>query len=77
MTNITKLTPTSSTFEINHHAYTIQIGGMYNIYNALAAYALGSFLGVTPDQIGKAFESDKKKCLAVRKWFKSKINKLP
>ncbi len=60
VTNITKLTPTSSTFEINHHAYTIQIGGMYNIYNALAAYALGSFLGVTPDQIGKAFESDKK-----------------
>lgn len=60
VTKLTALTPTSSTFEIDHHQYKIQIGGLYNIYNALAAYTLGRFLGVGPVQIGRAFESDKK-----------------
>ncbi|KIS04262.1 Mur ligase family protein [Paucilactobacillus wasatchensis] len=60
VTNLTQLTPTSSNFEIDHHQYEIQIGGLYNIYNALAAYALGRFLGVEPEQIKTAFASDKK-----------------
>lgn len=60
VTKLTELTPTSSTFEIDHQQYTIQIGGLYNIYNALAAYALGRFLGVEPLQIEQAFESGKK-----------------
>lgn len=53
------MTPTSSTFEIDHHQYTVKIGGLYNIYNALAAYALGRFLDVSQDQIQTAFEADK------------------
>jgi len=53
-------TPTSSEFEIDNHPYKIEIGGMYNIYNALAAYAVGRFMGVSSSQIAKAFESDKK-----------------
>ncbi len=57
---LTELTPTSSTFEIDHHEYKVMIGGMYNIYNALAAYALGRFLDVSQDQIQTAFEADKK-----------------
>lgn len=55
---LTELTPTSSTFEIDHHEYKVMIGGMYNIYNALAAYALGRFLDVSQDQIQTAFEAD-------------------
>ena len=60
VTKIDKLTPTNSTFEIDGHQYTIGIGGLYNIYNALAAYSLGRFMGVTPDQIKHAFESDER-----------------
>lgn len=60
VTKINKLTPTNSTFEIDGHQYTIGIGGLYNIYNALAAYSLGRFLGVSPAQIKDAFESDER-----------------
>lgn len=60
VTKIDKLTPTNSTFEIDGHQYTIGIGGLYNIYNALAAYSLGRFIGVAPEQIKHAFESDER-----------------
>lgn len=60
VTKIDKLTPTNSTFEIDSHQYTIGIGGLYNIYNALAAYSLGRFMGVAPEQIKHAFESDER-----------------
>lgn len=60
VTKIDKLTPTNSTFEIDGHQYTIGIGGLYNIYNALAAYSLGRFMGVAPEQIKYAFESDER-----------------
>ena len=60
VTKLDKLTPTNSTFEIDGHQYTIGIGGLYNIYNALAAYSLGRFMGVAPAQIKHAFESDER-----------------
>lgn len=55
-----KMTPTQSSFEIDGHPFTIKIGGLYNIYNALAAYTLGRFLNVSPAQIKHAFEADEK-----------------
>lgn len=60
VTKLTELTPTSSTFELDGQEYRIGIGGLYNIYNALAAYALGRFLGVEQAQIKHAFESDER-----------------
>ncbi|EHS87071.1 UDP-N-acetylmuramyl tripeptide synthase [Limosilactobacillus gastricus PS3] len=60
VTDIKQLTPTSSEVEIDGDAYHIGIGGVYNIYNALAAYSLGRFLGVPAEQIQHAFASDKK-----------------
>ncbi len=54
-----ELTPKSSKFEIDGQEFEIGIGGVYNIYNALAAYTVGRFMGVTPDQIKDAFEADK------------------
>lgn len=60
VTKLNELTPMKSTFVIDEHEYTINVGGLYNIYNALAAYAVGRQFGVRPDQIKKAFESDKR-----------------
>lgn len=60
VTKLTELTPTSSTFDIDGHEYTINVGGLYNIYNALAAYAVGRQFGVSPQQIQEAFESDER-----------------
>ncbi len=58
VTELGQMTPTSSTFSINGHQFKIGVGGLYNIYNALAAYSLGRFLGVTPEQIQNAFQAD-------------------
>ncbi|WP_268913284.1 Mur ligase family protein [Lentilactobacillus sp. SPB1-3] len=55
-----ELTPTSSTFEIDGEPIKIGIGGVYNIYNALAAYSVGRFMGVSPAQIRKGFEQDER-----------------
>lgn len=60
VTKIVDQTPNSSTFEIDGQEYRIAIGGTYNIYNALAAYALGRFLGVSQQQIKHAFEADER-----------------
>lgn len=58
VTKINELTPTSSSFEIDGDPFSIQIGGTYNIYNALAAYTLGRFLDIPTDKIRNAFEND-------------------
>ncbi len=55
---IIQLTPKSSTFEIDGEKLKIDIGGVYNIYNALAAYSVGRFLGITPKEINHAFHSN-------------------
>lgn len=60
ITDVTSLSPTHSSFEIQSQPFTIAIGGSYNIYNALAAYAVGQFFDVNTQQIKHAFESDKK-----------------
>ena len=60
VTKIDQLTPTSSTFELDGEKYKIGIGGLYNIYNALAAYAVGRQFGVSPQQIKEAFERDER-----------------
>ncbi len=60
VTKLTELTPKSSSFEIDGEPMKIEIGGVYNIYNALAAYAVGRFMGVTPAQAQKAFQRDER-----------------
>ncbi|KRK48215.1 DUF1727 domain-containing protein [Secundilactobacillus kimchicus] len=60
VTQLGKMTPKNSQFDIDGHPYKIEIGGLYNIYNALAAYAVGRFFGVSPAQIDQAFSEDKK-----------------
>ncbi|WP_125981522.1 Mur ligase family protein [Loigolactobacillus iwatensis] len=60
LTQLTQQTPTSSSFEIDGHPFKIQIGGTYNIYNALAAYAVGRYFGITQPQIQHAIDADQK-----------------
>lgn len=58
MTAIGKQTPTSSSFTIDGHDFTIGIGGTYNIYNALAAYTIGRQFDISPAAIRTAFSYD-------------------
>ncbi|UQS86846.1 Mur ligase family protein [Nicoliella spurrieriana] len=55
---ITELLPTSSKFDIEGEPFQIDIGGVYNIYNALAAYSVGRIMGVKPAEIAAAFHSN-------------------
>ncbi len=54
-------TPQSSKFTINGHEVDLHIGGTYNIYNALAAYAVGSQLEVEPKTICQALSQNDEK----------------
>lgn len=58
VTKLHELTPLSSTFDIDNSSFKIEVGGLYNIYNALAAYAVGRYLGVSNEQIHAAFAAD-------------------
>ncbi|MDR3240962.1 MAG: Mur ligase family protein [Lactobacillaceae bacterium] len=58
VTKLNQLTPRFSNFDIDGETFQIEIGGMYNIYNALAAYAVGRWLGVEKTQIKSAFEAN-------------------
>lgn len=58
VTKLRDLTPLSSTFDIDNSTFKIEVGGLYNIYNALAAYAVGRYFGVSQAEIHRAFESD-------------------
>ena len=60
ITEVTQMTPQSSDFMIDDQPCHIDIGGMYNIYNALAAFAVGRAFGVTPTEISQAFAYDEK-----------------
>ena len=59
VTKLGKLTPTSSTFELDGQEYRIEIGGLYNIYNALAMCAVCRFAGLTVEQCAAAAASFK------------------
>ncbi|WP_270503494.1 Mur ligase family protein [Ligilactobacillus salivarius] len=61
MNRILSQSPQSSTFEIDNTSISLHIGGTYNIYNALAAYAVGNELGVSPQQIAHALSSNDEK----------------
>lgn len=59
LTQLTEITNVSSQFVIDKQEYKINIGGLYNIYNALASVAVAEYLGVSPEQIKAGFEKSK------------------
>ncbi|MFD1671237.1 MurT ligase domain-containing protein [Agrilactobacillus yilanensis] len=52
---INRQTPVSSSFTIDNQTFSLNIGGTYNIYNALTAYTVGRFYDIQPAEIAKAF----------------------
>lgn len=60
LTNLVELTSTSSTFEIDGQEYSIEVGGLYNVYNALAATAVAEYYGVDPQKIRTGLGFDEK-----------------
>ncbi len=59
LTKLTEITNTSSVFVIDGQDYHINVGGLYNIYNALAAVAVAEFFGVEPSQIKAGFDKSR------------------
>lgn len=59
LTALTKTTNVSSAFIIDGQEYSINVGGLYNIYNALAAVAVAEFFGMSPEQIKAGFEKSR------------------
>ncbi len=59
LTDLKEITNTSSTFAIDGQDYKINIGGLYNIYNALAAVSVAEFFGVSPEKIKAGFDKSK------------------
>lgn len=59
LTDLTSLTHTSSEFIIDGQDYKINIGGLYNIYNALASVAVAEYLDVEPKKIKAGFNKSK------------------
>lgn len=61
VTAVEHLDYNSSTFKIDGHPFKINIAGLYNIYNALAAYAVGREFGLTPEEIQNGFTATESK----------------
>lgn len=59
LTELTRITNTTSEFVIDQQAYKINVGGLYNIYNALAAVSVAEFFGVSPEQIKNGFDKSR------------------
>ncbi|EFR44689.1 lipid II isoglutaminyl synthase subunit MurT [Streptococcus pseudoporcinus] len=56
---LTELTNQSSAFVIDGQDYKINVGGLYNIYNALAAVAVAEYFGVSPEKIRAGFDKSR------------------
>ncbi|WP_037583484.1 lipid II isoglutaminyl synthase subunit MurT [Streptococcus iniae] len=59
LTELTEITNSSSAFIIDGQDYKINVGGLYNIYNALAAVSVAEFFGVTPEKIKAGFNQSR------------------
>ncbi|MGT2929870.1 lipid II isoglutaminyl synthase subunit MurT [Streptococcus dentasini] len=59
LTELTDITNTKSEFIIDGQNYKINVGGLYNIYNALAAVSVAEFFDVAPDKIKTGFNKSR------------------
>ncbi len=60
LTELKAMDNLSATFTIDDHDYSIAVGGMYNVYNALAATAVAEYYNVTPQKIRAGLAYDEK-----------------
>lgn len=60
LTEMVAMDNTSADFVIDGSEYSIAVGGMYNVYNALAATAVAEHYGVAPEKIKAGLSYDEK-----------------
>ena len=57
---IIEQTPNNLKFQMGDKDYAINIGGTYNIYNALAAYSVAREFGLSDEEVAQAFAENKR-----------------
>lgn len=60
LTLLDNMTNTSAEFVIDNERYNIEVGGLYNVYNALAATAVAEHYRVAPEKIRAGLAYDEK-----------------
>lgn len=50
---VLETTPNSTHFVIDGHPFVLPLAGIYNVYNALSAYAIGRFMDIDPGKIAQ------------------------
>lgn len=60
LTEMVRMDNVSADFVIDGAEYNIAVGGMYNVYNALAATAVAEHYGVAPEKIRAGLSYDEK-----------------
>ena len=60
LTEMVRMDNTSADFVIDGEEYGIAVGGMYNVYNALATTAVAEYYQVAPDKIRAGLAYDEK-----------------
>ena len=60
LTDMVRMDNVSADFVIDGHEYGIEVGGMYNVYSALAATAVAEYFNVDPDKIKQGLGYDEK-----------------
>ncbi|MBP1043071.1 Mur ligase family protein [Vagococcus sp. BWB3-3] len=60
LTLLDNMTNTSAEFVIDNERYSIEVGGLYNVYNALAATAVAEHYHVAPEKIRAGLAYDEK-----------------
>lgn len=58
--SLDQLAISHSEFTIDNYSFRIPVAGIYNIYNALAAYSLSRFFGMNPEQIELGFNKSER-----------------
>jgi UDP-N-acetylmuramoyl-L-alanyl-D-glutamate--2,6-diaminopimelate ligase len=60
LSKLEEITPTSANFIIDDEEYKIEVGGIYNVYNALAATAVAKYYGIESSKIREGLRVDEK-----------------
>ncbi|MGX7059601.1 Mur ligase family protein [Vagococcus humatus] len=60
LTQLTDMTDQKASFVIDGESYSIEVGGLYNVYNALAAASVANYYHIQPSSIRKGLAYDEK-----------------
>ena len=60
LTELKNMTNTSAEFVIDGEEYSIEVGGLYNVYNALSATAVARHYGLSPEKIREGLSYDER-----------------